>query len=240
MIGWLVRASAILLFSCAFAACGSIATSSGVPFNTQLSSTGNLDVGSAVMMNGARVGSVTRIGAPVNDKTPVGFEVAEAYADKVHTDSIAALRVNDKSSDIELVSNNTSSEVAKPGAMLPGASDSVEEAVLLGSGQVGDLIQNVQKAMGMAVSGLHSINHSPEFKQFNDNLKQAQDAARTAGEQGREIAQKQLPELEREMDGLQRELEQEGNSGEARKLREELDALANSLAAPAKATPAVP
>jgi ABC-type transporter Mla subunit MlaD len=237
---WIVRASTMLLAGCVFVACGSITTRSGVPFNTRLSSTGNLDVGSAVMMNGARVGSVTQIDPPVNDRTQVWFEVDQAYADQVHTDSIAALRINDKSTDIELVSTNPSSELAKSGAMLPGASNSIEEAVLLGGGQVSGLIQNVQKAMGLAVSGLHNINNSPEFKQFNDNLKQAQDAARTAGEQGREIAQKQLPELEREMNGLQKELEQEGNSGEARKLREQLDALANSLAAPATPTPAVP
>lgn len=219
-------------------ACGSIATSNGVPFNTQFSSTGRLDVGSGVVMNGARVGSVTRIGAPVGDKTPVAFEVDPAHADQVRADSIAALRVNDSGTDIELISPNTSSEVAKPGATLPGASNSIEEAMLLGTGQLNGLIQNVQKAMGLAATGLQNFNNSPEFKQFNQNLKQAQDAARTAGEQGRLIAQKQLPELEREMNQLQKELEQEGNSGEAKKLRDQLDALANSLIAPAPPPPA--
>ncbi|HEY2664946.1 MAG TPA: MlaD family protein [Candidatus Binataceae bacterium] len=232
-------AFATLLVECIFA-CGSISTSGGVPFNTQLTSTGKLDVGSAVMMNGARVGAVTRIGPPVNDKTPVSFEVDPAHADQVHTDSIAALRVGDTGTDIEIVSANTSSEVAKSGATLPGASNSIEEAVLLGSGQINGLIQNVQKAMGLAVTGLHNINNSPEFKQFNENLKQAQNAAQTAGEQGRQIAQKQLPELEREMNQLQRELEQEGNRGEAKKLRDQLDAFANSLAAPVTPTPAIP
>ena len=229
---------ATLLVGSVFA-CSSITTSNGVPFNTQFSSTGRLDVGSGVVMKGARVGSVTRIGAPVGDKTPVSFEVDPAYADQVRADSIAALRVGDSGTDIELVSSNSSSEVAKPGTTLPGASNSIEEAVLLGSGQINGLIQNVQKAMGLATSGLRNFNNSPEFKQFNENLKQAQDAARTAGEQGRLIAQKQLPELEREMNQLQKELDQEGNSGEAKKLRDQLDALANSLIAPAPPPAAV-
>jgi ABC-type transporter Mla subunit MlaD len=204
-----------------------------VAFNTELSDRDGLSTGYPVTLNGTKVGTVVAITPLLSGKSAVSFAVDKPYAGQVHIDSIAVLRASDVPPSLELMTPNSSSPAASPGAVLAGAANRSEETALLGGpSSLGDIIDDLARTLGSINAGVATASRSAQWNSFQQSLLEVERQSAAAGAQGRTIVERQMPRLERQFADLQQQLIQNGNSDEARHLRAEMDRLSRMIATP--------
>ena len=208
-------------------------------YSTTLSVTGGLKAGDPVLHDGARIGAVTAIRSMPDGKSEVSFAIDAAHADEVREDSIAILSAGAGPPALQLITPATTSRPAPPGSIIPGAATEAEAALLKGSEAFKGFTANVTAALQGLSTNLEALSKSPAWEQFHQDLEEVQRQVAAAGGHAREVIDKQLPRLQRELSDLEEQLRREGKSAEAERLRREFDRLAGKLVASPTPSPDV-
>lgn len=209
-------------------------------YSTTLSVTGGLKAGDPVLHEGARIGAVTAIRSIPDGKSEVSFAIDAAHANEVREDSIVVLSADAGPPALQLITPSaTTGRPAPPGAIIPGAATEAEAALLKGSEAFKGFTANVTAALQGLSTNLEALSKSPAWEQFHQDLEEVQRQVAKAGAHARDVIDKQLPRLQRELSDLEEQLRREGKSAEAERLRKDLDRLAGNLAASPTPSPGV-
>ncbi len=225
----LYRGCVVTLIVCAvlFAGC-----QPQVNYTTTLSVTRGLKAGDSVIHDGRRIGTVNEVKSMPDGKSQVSFAIEYGHTEEVREDSIAIVSEDSGTPALKLISPaGVASRPAPPGSSIPGAGTEAEAALLTAREALKSLAAGATKALRDLNANLEGLNKSPAWDEFHRDFQEVQRQMAAAGSQAREILDKQLPRLRRELYDLETRLRVEGNSAEAERLRRDLDRLARTLAA---------
>jgi len=219
--------------------CASASGASTVSFVTELDQTDGLASGSPVTYGGATIGSVTGLGWKLNGDSKVDFEVQYQYLMNVHQDSIMVLHADAASPALELYNANPNGAVAMPGSKIDGASSQRELAALLGARGVSAMTSSLAGMMGALGTGAPGAPPpTATLDQLQRELAALQSQAAANGTANTAATAAQLHTLNQQVQSLQQQVTALGASPQAQQLRDEIDKLAHTLAAPPGAPPA--
>ncbi len=222
------RRAAAAVLAATLAAC----THSAVAFNTQLGAPGPLAPGNPVTISGAEVGSVATMQPGVAGRSQIGFTVDHAHADQVRTNSVAVLRQDTTPPSLDIQTPTLPGDQAAANSYIIGASDPNQASVALGAGSISGFVATVGKALTVANVAMGTVNTPATWAQFQNNLTELERQAALAGVNGAYLVQQQLPFLEQQAAAFQQQLERQGRSAEAQKLRDEINKLAATAGSP--------
>jgi ABC-type transporter Mla subunit MlaD len=201
-------------------------------YTTTLSVTRGLKAGDPVIHDGRRIGTVNAVRSMPDGKSQVGFAVEPGHTDEVREDSIAIVSEDSGAPALKLVSPTAvASRPVPPGSSIPGAGTEAEATLLAAREALKSLAAGATDALQDLNANLEGLNKSPAWDEFHRDFQEVQRQMAMAGTQAREILDKQLPRLRRELYNLETRLRVEGNSAEAERLRRDLERLARNLAA---------
>jgi len=201
-------------------------------YTTTLSVTRGLKAGDPVIHDGRRIGTVNAVKSLPDGNSQVSFAIEYGLSDEVREDSIAIVSEDSGTPALKLVTPaGAASRPAPPGSSIPGAGTEAEAALLTARGALKSLATGATEALQDLNANLEGLNKSPAWDEFHRDFQEVERQMAAAGTQAREILDKQLPRLRRELYKLETRLRVEGKSAEAQRLRQDLDRLARSLAA---------
>ncbi|HKV55353.1 MAG TPA: MlaD family protein [Candidatus Binataceae bacterium] len=209
-------------------------------FNTTLTSADGLGPGDPVTNLGATIGSVAGVDPQPDGSSQVAIDVDHGDVRLVLQDSILVLR-NDNGPSLELLSTNPISLRAPVGATIPGASNEQEANLLVASRMPGFNagLATMTGAMGAAGSLPPGAATAPAVTALQQQLNAMQNWYAANGSRNSAAASQQLQQINQSAAALERELIKQGNSAQARRLRDQIDQLSRTLAGapPASAPP---
>ena len=208
----------------------------GVGYSTTLSATSGLQAGDPVTRSGQKIGTVESIKPASDGKSEVDFSIQGDHSDEVRKDTFAVLRT-DGGNRLELRTPDANSPPAPPNSRLAGAATPAEEALLTGGSQLGSFAVSIGAAVQGFNQDIQALNqsvaafgNSPAWSKFHDDLENLERQINQAGENAHGVVDRELPRLRGELANLTQQLEREGKTAEAQRLRDQLDRLSKSLA----------
>ena len=213
------------------AACAAAAPSR---FTTQLDTTGGIGPGDPVTHASANIGRVTGVAPRSGGDSEVAFEVDHSHAAEIRQDTIMLLTTQGGLPALEAISTDVVSPKAPSGFPLYGASSQGELQLFLaarGPGSYGQMLADLLKPPATAPAP-STLPPDPATAQMQSLFAQLSQRTIAAAAAGSPITQMQLVQMRREAEGVERQLRRNGQTAEADRLRQQIDATLSGVGVP--------
>jgi hypothetical protein len=226
----LKSAPAILIVAAAMLM-GGCATAAPSRFTTQLDTTGGIGPGDPVTHVGATIGRVTGVAPLSAGDSEIAFEVDHSHASEIREDTIMVLSSEGGTPALDAFNSEAMSPAAPSGFPLDGASSQTELQLFLaarGPGSYGQMIADLVKPLNAP-----SAPPSPTEAQMQSLFNQLSQRTMAAAAASSPATHAQLDQMRREAQGVIRQLRRNGNSAEADRLQQQVDATLSGVGTPA-------
>ncbi|MGO9056276.1 MAG: hypothetical protein ACLQU2_02660 [Candidatus Binataceae bacterium] len=213
---------------------GGCAAAAPSRFSTQLDTTGGIGPGDPVIHANATIGSVTGVAPLSGGDSEIGFEVDHAHAAEIRQDTIMVLTTQGGVPALEAFSTDVMSPAAPSGFPLDGASSSNEVQLFLaarGGGSVGQELADFLKPLNTPPPP-GSAPPSAAAAQMQSLFTQLSQRTIAAAAASSPLTHAQLDQMRREAEGVERQLRRNGNTAEADRLQQQIDATLSGVGTP--------
>jgi hypothetical protein len=209
---------------------GGCAAAAPSRFTTQLDRTGGIGPGDLVTHAGATIGNVTGVQPLSGGDSEIGFEVEHSHATEIREDTIMVLTYQGGTPALDAFNTEAMSPAAPSGFPLDGASSETELQLFMaarGPGSYGQMLADLLKPLNAPAAP-----PSPTDRQLQSLLTQLSQRTMAAAAAGSPAAHAQLDQMRREADGVIRQLRRNGQTEQADRLQQQVDATLSGVGTP--------
>ena len=214
---------------------GGCAAAAPSRFTTQLDTTGGIGPGDPVIHANATIGSVTGVAPLSGGDSEIGFEVDHAHAAEIRQDTIMVLTTQGGVPALEAFSTDVMSPAAPSGFPLDGASSSNEVQLFLaarGGGSVGAGTGGLSQTAKHPAARPAVLRHPAAAVQMQSLFTQLSQRTIAAAAASSPLTHAQLDQMRREAEGVERQLRRNGNTAQADRLQQQIDATLSGVGTP--------
>jgi ABC-type transporter Mla subunit MlaD len=205
-----------LWFAAAMLFVARLTFASNLPLVVEVENSKGLKAGDAVMFEGRRIGEVTRVG--FGDHDTVEIHVQIDGKEREHVRKSGMFVVNDpvagKRPTIEYFVIDDKGPLAEPGSRFRGARTVAEVWLRRGRISADELSRSMSQGVEQFKKNLEQLRQSPEWSKFKDQVARLSAQLTVTGSELTRLLNEQLPKLQKELDDLYLEYQQEVEKAE--------------------------